>query len=137
MRSMLDADASALDLIDEATRDESLDPVLAFYVERLQAAQPAELDAAGEGVHSRARRRATMVGIGSLSEREMDVVKLLAEALSTKQIARALGLSPETVKWHLTNIYGKLCVSGRDEAVERMRDADWSAEPSGAHDPAG
>lgn len=37
-------------------------------------------------------------------------------------IARALGLSPETVKRYLSRIYAKLQVSGRDEAVARMRD---------------
>ncbi|MEM5313159.1 LuxR C-terminal-related transcriptional regulator [Paraburkholderia sp. JHI869] len=127
LRSLLDADASALDLIAEVAREAPLDPVLAFYVERLQAAQPPQTalrESAAENGNAAARRRATPPGIKALSEREMDVVKLLAEALSTKKIARTLGLSPETVKWHLTNIYGKLGVSGRDEAVERMRDLD-------------
>ncbi|MNF05784.1 Response regulator protein VraR [compost metagenome] len=57
-----------------------------------------------------------------LSERELEILQLLAQALPNKKIARALGLSPETVKWHLSNIYGKLGVSSRDEAVERIRD---------------
>ena len=44
-------------------------------------------------------------------------------AQQARQIAVALGLSIDTVKWHLKNIYGKLGVSGRDEAVAWMREA--------------
>lgn len=131
LRSLLDADATALELIDEIAREAPLDPVLAFYVERLHAAQPQRREPSGEPGNAKARRRAALVGIKALSERELDVVRLLAEALSTKKIARSLGLSPETVKWHLTNIYSKLGVSGRDEAVERMRDLDWEPGPAG------
>ena len=58
-----------------------------------------------------------------MSDRELEVVRLLGHALPNKKIARSLGLSPETVKWHLKNIYGKLGVTGRDEAVARIRDA--------------
>ncbi|WP_244315053.1 LuxR C-terminal-related transcriptional regulator [Paraburkholderia unamae] len=128
LRSLLDADPSALELIGEVAREAPLDPVLAFYVERLHAARPPCAESVETGGNGKARRRATPAGIKALSEREMDVVGLLAEALSTKKIARTLGLSPETVKWHLTNIYGKLGVSGRDEAVERMRDLDWAGQ---------
>ncbi|MNC83701.1 putative HTH-type transcriptional regulator [compost metagenome] len=51
-------------------------------------------------------------------------MRLLAQALPNKKIARALGLSPETVKWHLSHIYSKLGVSSRDEAVARVRDLE-------------
>ncbi|MNF09648.1 HTH-type transcriptional regulator AlkS [compost metagenome] len=47
--------------------------------------------------------------------------------MPNKKIARALGVSPETVKWHLKNIYGKLGVTGRDEAIARMRDLGLDA----------
>jgi LuxR family transcriptional regulator, maltose regulon positive regulatory protein len=119
LRSLLDADAAALDLIIELVRQEPFDSVLTFYIERLQAAAPRRVEE--PALRGRGKTR-PVEGMKALSERELDVMKLLAEALSTKKIARALGLSPETVKWHLTNIYGKLGVSGRDEAVERMRD---------------
>lgn len=122
MRSLIDADPSALDLIAEMAQEEPFDPVLTFYIERLQAAQPRPVEAEPEQTNAATRRRAAAEGVKALSEREVEVVRLLAEALSTKKIARTLGLSPETVKWHLTNIYAKLGVSGRDEAVERMRD---------------
>ncbi len=56
------------------------------------------------------------------------MLRLLAQAMPNKKIARALGLSPETVKWYLSRIYGKLGVSGRDEAVARVRDLGWDTE---------
>jgi LuxR family maltose regulon positive regulatory protein len=71
-------------------------------------------------------------GIEPLSEREIEVVRLLAQALPNKKIARALGLSPETVKWHLSHIYSKLGVSSRDEAVARVRDLE-SQDGSNVH----
>lgn len=52
-----------------------------------------------------------------LSPREREVVRLLAEGLSNKQMARRLALSDNTVKTHLANTYAKLGVSGRVEAV--------------------
>ena len=60
--------------------------------------------------------------IEPLRDREVEVLRLLLQAMPNKKIARALGLSPETVKWHLSRIYSKLGVTGRDEAVARARD---------------
>jgi len=54
-----------------------------------------------------------------LSERERDVLSLLAQRMTDKEIAKALTISPLTVKRHATNIYGKLQVSGRREAVAK------------------
>lgn len=52
-----------------------------------------------------------------LTEREMDVIRLVAEGLSNKEIAALLYLSPRTVKFHLDNIYGKLGINTRTEAA--------------------
>ena len=59
-----------------------------------------------------------------LSDRELEVLDLLANGLSNKQIAKTLVISVETVKKHLKNIYGKLGVHSRTEAVARGRDID-------------
>ena len=52
-----------------------------------------------------------------LTERELAVLRALAEGQSNKEIAKALWLAEQTVKFHLTNIYRKLDVRSRTEAV--------------------
>ncbi|MGE5602626.1 MAG: LuxR C-terminal-related transcriptional regulator, partial [Nitrososphaerales archaeon] len=52
-----------------------------------------------------------------LSEREKEVLSLLNERMTNKEIARELNISPMTVKRHTVNIYQKLSVSGRRDAV--------------------
>jgi LuxR family maltose regulon positive regulatory protein len=57
-----------------------------------------------------------------LTEREMDTLRLVAEGLSNREIAGRLVLSVGTVKAHLHNIYGKLAVSGRTQALAKARE---------------
>lgn len=52
-----------------------------------------------------------------LSAREIEILDHVARGLSNKEIARALRVAPETVKWHLKNIYEKLNVTSRIQAV--------------------
>jgi LuxR family maltose regulon positive regulatory protein len=52
-----------------------------------------------------------------LTAREMDVLTLLREPLSTKEIARRLGITHATLKRHTINLYGKLSVNTRWDAV--------------------
>ncbi len=64
-----------------------------------------------------AERLAGRVAQRELSEREVEVLRLLAEGRSNKQIAKALGIADGTVKVHVANILDKLGVQGRSEAV--------------------
>ncbi|MEW5869541.1 MAG: LuxR C-terminal-related transcriptional regulator [Chloroflexota bacterium] len=59
---------------------------------------------------------------GSLTEREVDVLRALAEGASNKEIAARLIVAPSTIKQHLKNIYGKLGVHNRTQAVDRGRE---------------
>lgn len=54
-----------------------------------------------------------------LSNRELEVLRGMAEGLPNKQIARALGISEHTVKFHINAIMGKLGAQSRTEAVVR------------------
>jgi LuxR family maltose regulon positive regulatory protein len=56
-----------------------------------------------------------------LTNREIDVLLLLAERLSDKEIAARLVLAPATVRKHTMNIYGKLGVDNRRAAVAQAR----------------
>jgi LuxR family maltose regulon positive regulatory protein len=59
-----------------------------------------------------------------LSEREREVLQLVAEGLSNREIAQTLVIAVNTVKNHLKNIYGKLAVHTRTQAVNRARTLD-------------
>lgn len=56
------------------------------------------------------------------SPREIDVVQLLGIGHSNRDMAQALGMAPDTVKWHLKNIFGKLGVANRTQAVLRLQE---------------
>jgi DNA-binding NarL/FixJ family response regulator len=54
-----------------------------------------------------------------LTARENEVLQLIADGLSNKLIASRLGISDQTVKFHLSSIYGKLGAINRTDAVRR------------------
>jgi DNA-binding NarL/FixJ family response regulator len=62
---------------------------------------------------------------GSLSERETEIVVLAARGLSNHQIATELNLSEATVKRHLANVYQKIGVRSRSEAVRTALMEQW------------
>ncbi|MER7490748.1 LuxR C-terminal-related transcriptional regulator, partial [Streptomyces sp. NPDC126497] len=62
--------------------------------------------------------------VEELSGRERDVLRRLALAMSTEEIAADLYVSVNTVKTHLKNVYRKLSVNRRNEAVRRARELD-------------
>jgi DNA-binding NarL/FixJ family response regulator len=64
---------------------------------------------------------------GPLTDRESEVLGLVAKGLANKQIAVALGISEHTVKFHVSSIYSKLNVTNRTEAVREGLRGGWVA----------
>jgi DNA-binding NarL/FixJ family response regulator len=92
-------------LLKDMLRTEVLNTIRAVH--RGQKAIPAAV----------AARLAEYVPRVQLSEREREVLELVAKGLSNKEIARVIGRAEETVKVHLKNIFEKLGVEDRTEAV--------------------
>ena len=66
------------------------------------------------------RNQAAIRSLG-LTERECEILERLASGGSNKELARELGISPNTVKTHVSRVYGKLEVQKRVQAVEKAR----------------
>jgi DNA-binding NarL/FixJ family response regulator len=64
-----------------------------------------------------AESQVSAAGDDALTEREAEVLQLLAQGLANKQIAARLGISEHTVKFHVSAIYAKLGAASRTEAV--------------------
>jgi LuxR family maltose regulon positive regulatory protein len=62
--------------------------------------------------------------VDPLSERELQVLRMLATNLTSTEIADELYISPSTVRSHIKSIYSKLDVHRRYDAVERARALD-------------
>ncbi len=62
---------------------------------------------------------------GPLTDREAEVLGLLAKGLANKQIAVTLGISEHTVKFHVSSIYGKLNATNRTQAVREGLRNGW------------
>ena len=62
---------------------------------------------------------------GAITDRELEVLVLVARGLSNRQIASSLVLSEATVKRHLANLYSKIGVGSRSEAVRTALDEQW------------
>lgn len=60
--------------------------------------------------------------LGSLSAREAEVLRLLAEGLTDRQIAEVLTISPRTVETHVSSVLHKLRAKNRSEAARRYRE---------------
>ena len=69
-----------------------------------------------------ARRRSTSAAIGGLTERQLDVLRLLEGGLTNIELAEQLYLSVKTVDHHVSAILSKLQVTKRRDAVKRARE---------------
>ncbi len=80
-------------------------------------------------VHGGGSGSADMV-FGALTEREREVLELIARGLDNAQIASELSLSPKTVRNHINSIFNKLDIPNRAQAIVRAREAGLGSEPT-------
>jgi len=76
-----------------------------------------------QGLNDTARTREAAQAFPELTEREREVLALIAKGVSNKEIAEKLVISAKTVSNHITNIFSKLQVADRAQAIIRARDA--------------
>ena len=74
---------------------------------------------------------ATRSGTPLLTEREREILGLVAEGHSNSELASMLGLALQTIKYHLSNVYRKLNVTNRTQAVRKAQLLDLLPEASG------
>lgn len=67
--------------------------------------------------------RASSTPLPELTDREREVLGYIADGYRNSEIAEKLVISPKTLRNHISNIFGKLQVSDREEAIRRARDA--------------
>jgi LuxR family maltose regulon positive regulatory protein len=102
------------------------DDPIRVYSERLLSAFPVEQRAASLSVLDappvlRSALERSIAVVEPLSKRELEVLQLLAQGLSNTEIAEQIYVSPQTVKVHTRNIYGKLGVDNRLRAVTKAK----------------
>jgi len=90
------------------------------YVDKLLEAFEGEVGARLAAPHAEAR-----LDIEPLTSRELDILKCMADGLSNSEIAASLFLSPGTVKRYSHNIYQKLNVKNRVQAITRGKEIRW------------
>jgi DNA-binding CsgD family transcriptional regulator len=121
-----------------AARDDCLER-LARLEERARAAAPddasdSQLQGTAAAVHVPAFATARQPALADrlvepLSARELEVLDLLAEGLTNREIAKQLYVSPNTVRVHTFHIYGKLGVNNRTQAATRARELGLLSTP--------
>ena len=87
---------------------------------RLRDEAARELRRLGHHVTARQRRAAGGAGLDTLSGRERDIVALVAQGRTNREIGDELFLSAKTVEGHLTNVFAKLGVRTRTEVAEAV-----------------
>jgi LuxR family maltose regulon positive regulatory protein len=125
VRVFVDCGGQLLPLLDKAAQ-RAVAPALAAQVAAvLRAEQPQpqpSAPAAAVGIAVSAVNAGVNASlVEALTPRELEVLTLLAERLTNKEIALMLGVTSDTVKQHTGSIYGKLQVNGRRQAVMQAR----------------
>ncbi len=125
VRVFVDCGGQLLPLLDKAAQRAAA-PALAVQVAAVLRAeqpppQPSAPVTAGGSAGSAVNAAVNASLVEALTPRELEVLTLLAEHLTNKEIALMLGVTSDTVKQHTGSIYGKLQVNGRRQAVMQAR----------------
>jgi LuxR family maltose regulon positive regulatory protein len=119
IRTFVDLGSPMAGLLYQLVERETLPAHINRHIRRMLAAFP---KAEGEDAKVRdIREKARVELIEPLTERESEILLFLSRELRSKEIARELSISPLTVKRHTVNLYAKLDVHSRKEAVARAR----------------
>ena len=104
-------------------RQAGLQSVASRYVDRLLSAF-CQLERASGRMETAARQAvpSSSALVESLTDRELEVLRLIDAGLSNREIAERLVISLNTVTTHTKGLYGKLNVHSRTQAVNRARD---------------
>ena len=134
LRRLADDDAAVFDALRAGARG-----YLLKGADRLELGRAIRAVAAGEAIFGPnvARRLmayfagapiAPLPAFPELSEREREILELIARGMSNQQIVDRLVISPKTVRNHVSNIFSKMQVRDRAEAVVRAREAGLGGE---------
>lgn len=99
----------------------------AALLARLIGGNPAEAQPVKGATATSERVAAPAASVEAFTEREKRILSMMANYMSNEQIAAAMFVTRDTVKYHLKNIYGKLGVRSRLDAIRavRERQPDW------------
>ena len=106
------------DLLRAVARQQSANYLRPYIARILAAFAPVDSTADAAQISTPARSTAL---IEPLTEREEEVLQLVSEGATNEQIATSLVISIHTVRKHMSNIFGKLDVTNRTEAIARGR----------------
>ncbi|AFQ43350.1 LuxR C-terminal-related transcriptional regulator [Desulfosporosinus meridiei] len=94
----------------QVAKPEFITPLLGYFSDQPKHSDPKPISSLPASVM-----------IEALTQRELEVLRLVAEGLSNEEIATQLYISLGTVKWHVKNIFGKLGVGSRTQAAAQAR----------------
>jgi LuxR family maltose regulon positive regulatory protein len=106
-------------MLNHIHKSSGLSPTLSGYVERILGAFPLQKDTPDVPLASKQYVSLTTYVIESLTRREIEILQLIANGYSNQDIAAHLVLSLHTVKKHISNIFMKLGVNSRTQAIAR------------------
>jgi len=113
VRVFADALPEVVDVVRRRADGAADAPVTRAFLDRVLAAANAPV--------AEAAKIADATGSAILTPKESEVLQLLAAGMANKRIATTLGLSPETIKWHMKKLFFKLSAGNRQHAVDRAR----------------